>query len=294
MKYNWTIYCPIEMAMTLDYFVEKYILSQEQIDKMKKGNFDINVSMPPKRLSINALCREISKEEALINNGYEEDPEIIRQRIESDTGLKAKLKSKFKFDFDSFDDDTFKKLKLMKLIYRLHKQDGRLYDLLEKPSLEGVDNTSINVKTVYGELLSILKSETAKEVDKQFRRRAKDIAFKVGIEWEQIIYAATIRPLGKDAYERNQVLNRIDTYLQTIVARLPEVKSLDVSYNHSLFETFYLKILQYEQLGREHDLNTVHNYMSSMEVISQAYAKKYYAVLSEYIKITDIVILKRM
>lgn len=289
LKYKWIIHCPIEMGMTLDYFVEKYIISQEKINKMKKGTFDINVSVAPRKLSINALCREISKEEALMNGGDEENPEIIRQRFESDTGLKVQLKSKFDFDFDRFKDDVFRKLKLMKLVYMAHKQDSRLYDMLENPSLEGVDNTSINLKTVYGELISMLKSETAKEVDIHFIRRAKDITFKVGIEWEQIINVATIRLLQNGATEANKEINRINTYLKSVVTRLQDSKILGISYKHSLFETFYLKLLEYEQIGREYDLKIVNDYVINKEIITSEYIKKYILALNEYIKINDIV-----
>lgn len=288
LKYKWTIYCPVEMMMTLDYFVEKYILSQTEIDRMKKGSFDINVSVVPKKLSINALCREIAKEDALINNGHQEDTEVIRQRFESQMGLKSQLRNKFDFDLDSFGGNSFKKLKLMKLLYRVYEKDNRLYDMLANPSLEGVDNSLINIKTVYGEIILMLKSEVAKEVDKEFIRKTKDTILNVVREWENIMHFINAQLFKTNIHEQNEYIERIDEYLRIIVLEIKDIKTSELPYNHSVFETFYLKLLKYEQLGREYDLRKIHNYVSSKDEIKAKYLKKYHSNLNEYINVKDL------
>jgi hypothetical protein len=281
-------------AITVDYFIEKHILSQEQVNKMKSGSFDINVNkeLQLDKLTASALYLEIYQDEVAGKDEKEADKvsvENIRQEIEGTTsGLKVKLKKNFNFDFNNFNGQQYQKLKLIKLLYKMHKQENRLYDILGKPSLECVDNTVLNCESVYGQTLALLKNEIMKEIASDFIVEVKAATVSVCVKWEQIIQNVTYKLLFLDEDNLTYELKRIAKFLGSIIERLPKIDELDIPYKHSVFETFYFKLIQYECIGRQNDLCLVNSYEPKIEEVSNINIKQYLQILSEPVHIEGI------
>lgn len=289
------INCPVEMFVTVDYYIEKYLLSQEQINKMKQGYFDINVDkkLQLERITASDLYEEIFYEDILGKSQKEADKcnmERIRQKVEgTKSGLKLKLKKSFNFDFNKFEGQEYEKLKLIKLLYRVHEKNSRLYDVLGNPSLEGVDNTVLNYESVYGNIIALLKNEVMKEVDKEFIRNGKYTIYNVCKDWEIVIQSVYLKLFDLDKKLLTDELDRIDKFMSYLLYRLPDIKEVKVPYKHSLFETFYLKLLQYENLGRQKDLHKINSYNPKIDVkISDVYMKEYQKILETEVEVNRI------
>ncbi|KPI52987.1 hypothetical protein KW95_04345 [Clostridioides difficile] len=272
---------PVKIPVSVDYYIEKYLLSKEQINNIRKGKFDINSDKEIK-LSFSELNRELSNEKI---TSEEENFENIKKKMDI---LIKNLRKYLDYDIKKFKNEKYQILKLIKLIYNINsKNKKRLYYMLKNPSLEWGHNKFHNQKTEYGEIIAFLKNESMKEIDDiNFIKKAELTIFSIYNEFGKIINEFLEDCLEGEVYEYK--LQYINNVLKSIIDELPN-EDLHSCYEHSVFETFYLKLLQYEIIGEIKDSISIAKFNhQKKEKASEIYVYKYKKILHEKVKIDNV------
>lgn len=280
-KLKFDFFCiPNIGLVSIDFIIEKYLLSPEQINNMKSGLFDINTTKynaTEGNITASCLYKEIAKEsDKLCKPLFEEN---LRQKFEGKFGLKNKLIENFNFNLTSFNDSIYAKLKFQKTIFTIYQFDNSLYNLLANPSMENIPFSFNSPPPVHGKTISLLKNEIMKEVSIPFIVDSQRNLSKIISEWEYLLckissYEFLNLPSLKEE------LKRIDTFLkEKILKLLPDYSFFNQPNEHNIFETFFFKILQYEQKCMNTDIILLNNdllkNLSSNENNSDFYVNHY-------------------
>lgn len=280
-----------EGAVNLNYFREKYILTQDQIKKKKLGCYDINTTNVPIGAKVDyedlikELYEELVKERDLefAKNPRQECGEIVdkgnvRERLVRKDGIRVQLKKHLKLDLSLYKDNTDEKIarnKLLKLLYKLlkSKKPGKgsrgknLTLLLSKPTLENVDNSVIGYDTINGRIINDIKSEVMKELSPDFIRAVKKVVHDTVVIPENIlnILMEMMDGINTDQWLFEQFL-LIEKLLKELIL---DAKKLVISNQnqkiHTLFGKFYLKMIQSENIAREEDLITLNWWLLNLK-----------------------------
>lgn len=274
-----------EKKYSLDYYIEKYVFSKDEINKMKKGNFDINVDKENelkenKKLTATQLYSEICQEETTLENECSE--ENIRQQFEGPSGIKAQLRENLTFDIDSFNDSLYQKLKFQKLIYKQGKNN--LIGILSKPTLENIPSEYSKYKTKHGEIIQNLINELMKELSPEYIGRVINITREIPMQWTKIL--ATISD-HKMFYEDIEEFKRINEVLNNWYNKLPKIEDLKIKNKYNIFETFFLNVITHQQISLEKDLLKIHEYKKDIQ-IDEDWKKKYLNILDIFINIDEL------
>ncbi|MGX8797705.1 hypothetical protein ACR6HW_16835 [Fusibacter sp. JL298sf-3] len=262
------ILMPIEIDATVDYYVEKYILSQEQVNTMKSGLFDINTKreLSKEELKISRLYKELSDEEDKRNeldeskNQHSTNIDFEQKIKGANSGIQTKLKKKVGFDLEDFALEKYEQLKILKLLYNFEKVEKlNITKMLENPSLENVSNRIIGVESTNGDITERLKNEVMKELTPDFIGLAKQVIVDIVKEWEVEMQNITSLFLIEKSSKSENGLEKIKLSLDDILELIPDKQS--ITYKHSLFESFYLLILTHENISRQLDLLKIHEYI---------------------------------
>lgn len=250
---------PKEMSVTYDYFIEKCILTQERINQIKPGLYDIGTkrTLQPEQLKYSCLYQEI------LNESNVNDVENIRQKFDGEnSGIKTLLKDKIGISLSEFENEKYEQLKLLKLLYKLIKDNANqnLFLILTKPSLENVDNSIVGFSGKNGSVFTEAKSEAMKEITPEFIRDVKLQLAKVGKREE--LFLNTIR-LCKRRPDFFKIIEQFQTKAHEIERKF-DVMTI-VPNKHTLFETFFLKLLQAEMTARFSDFTELNIYVMYCE-----------------------------
>lgn len=272
------------------WFIEKYIIGQERLEKIY-GCYAMGIKRKLKinELDINAMCRALTIY-APECYGYDEK-DIYRNitRTGEKAGLIQRLKEQLDFDVDAFCDDQ-EKLKLLYLCYRFEMKYGSkaLTAFLQKPSLENEDTIWAGIKTANGEMTAFLKHNIEREITPQFILTAKRMVDMVATGWEHQIRDVRLQ-LDANLFKDNR--NEIERIYKMVgeYAQFYNKKSyLHGRYKHSLLETFYLKLLEHENLGREYDIISVSNNIMNVDITQSGNHELYDQLAVQEVKITDV------
>lgn len=254
----------LDEKVSYDFYIEKYMLSEERLLKMKKGKFDIGVNRDVNKKDITkvSLINEIFEEgyahksEVHINDEEWESKTkaMIKQRLYDDeSGLIKKLKNRLNFDIKLFDESQeYSGLKLLKLLYRFEKAEGKskgenITNILFTPSLENVDNSSAGIIGKYGLLITELKNEVRKEIGVDYERNVRFGIRNICFLWQEMLQMAEkmifSESISKE--QKTEELIRINTQL------IQQLKELNINYTFDtrLMESFYLKLNQLDQIS---------------------------------------------
>lgn len=229
-------------------------------------------------LTIAELCNEIADEnEELVSNSSDTLRDKFKNHDKS--GIIDKLTIILGFRIEEFD-DKYDQLKLLKYLYHLEKNGLskskrhydktkiRIIDVLNKPRLDNI-NTPIAINSVYGSILSEMKSGIEKELRKESIVSKQEKFKYINSYWEKITHKtfdyvmSEIALNNKDsAYDE---LERIDRYLKhKILERLPNVLELKLPNRESLFDTFYNILVSHEVMCYDADRLRI-NYQIALE-----------------------------
>lgn len=252
------IHCA-EGIVSGDYYCEKYILTQEQINALKKGFYDINTKrdLTGKTVNYEGLLEEIVEQD---NNKV--DQESIKSRLYD---LRRKLKNTMEIDLDSYGDEKYASIRLLNLLYNVtksyeagKKKGKNIFWILDKPSLENVDNSIISYKTINGKIIHELKNEAMKEVDKEFIIEIKEELVNSYKAVEDILNMFNNAMESGRVSDENLLIELIKFKQQITIEKENEI--ID-DQQITLFEKFYFKLLEHEYLARDSDLARINNWI---------------------------------
>lgn len=164
-------------------------------------------------------------------------------------GLVYRLQ-KLGIDIEKFSDNG-EKVKLLFFLTLFEKSEGvELLPFLANPTLENVDNSVVGGFTKNGELISKIKRNIEKEISHRYIKEARGILADIALQWQKVMEFVLFQ---LDVDESNiKELERMYYQLQFIQSMFHgQIIRL---YKDSLLESFYLKILEHESIGREKDI----------------------------------------
>jgi hypothetical protein len=272
------------------WFVEKYIVGQERYEKIY-GCYEMGVerSLNELELNLDQMCRALTIYSVECCEMDQKDIYRNITRNGKKTGLIQRLKEQLDFDINDFDDDQ-EKLKLLYLCYRFERRFGNktLTAFLKKPSLENVDNSYTEIQNVNGEMMAFLKRSLEREVAVKFVVVAKEMVDKVARGWEKQIIDLR-QQLDYDLFTDNkQEIERAYKMVGGYEQFYNKKTYLHGRYKHSLLETFYLKLLEHENIGREYDVIAVSNSVLDVDFVENDTVEFYDRLAAIEINISEV------
>jgi hypothetical protein len=230
--------------------IEKNIVGQERLKKIY-GKYTLGVKYSFSALELNDSIWIRDLVDTLDNDEWDEFAIERYFYREKGSGLVHRLQ-KLGIDLQRFSNDG-EKVKLLFFLCCFEKQRRiEMTPFLSNPTLENVDNGFVGSITRNGELISEIKMNIQKEITNRYIIDSKEKLKNIALQWqnviEQILYKLDLDVGGWNKKE----LEQIDLQLQFIQSMFLSNKI--IQYKDTILETFYLKILQHENLGRENDI----------------------------------------
>ena len=273
-----------EFGMPANLVVEKYLIEQSRLEKIY-GPYDLIIKRELTRdervfevwvkgfLAKLENCeqekkytRNSKKEKKLVDKIIDFEPNQYFYRTEK--GLIHRLES-LGFEINSFDDKDYidEKIRLLSFLAVFELKENIKYkSFLGNATLENVSNILTDESTKNGELMKRLKYGLMRGVDESFVRNAKDTIYIIIRKWEEVIL--NIYTLVDMSCEKSylQKLSKIN-YIMTEFLKKYDVDEMfcKKEHDHSLLETFYLKILQHENIARQNDIIDIGFYILSQK-----------------------------
>lgn len=237
----------IDITISKAWFIEKNIVGQERLKKIYgKYAFGVEHIFSSKELSDDRWIPELV--DALRDDECDEYA-IRRYLYRRKKGLVYRLQ-KLGIDIEKFSDNG-EKVKLLFFLTLFEKSEGvELLPFLANPTLENVDNSVVGGFTKNGELISKIKRNIEKEISHRYIKEARGILADIALQWQKVMEFVLFQ---LDVDESNiKELERMYYQLQFIQSMFHgQIIRL---YKDSLLESFYLKILEHESIGREKDI----------------------------------------
>ena len=157
-------------------------------------------------------------------------------------------------DVTAFSDKN-EKVRLFFFLYRF-KTDIRRYlnSFFSKPTLENVDNFRVGDITRNGEMMRKLKNSVARGISDSASRTIQETLVDIILQWQDELIKVHEISQALTPELNIQDLQRINNNLDQLMRFTSNSENHLGKYQHSLLETFYLKLCQHENIGRQHDL----------------------------------------
>ncbi|MHB8129263.1 MAG: hypothetical protein ACYDEX_09720 [Mobilitalea sp.] len=270
------------VIMTEAWWVEKNLVGQKRLEKIY-GPYAFGIERK--------LTEEEMKDSEWLRNLADKYPD--KQRTPKDIwkyyhrdegedegsskkGLTKRLE-KLGFYVDRFS-DTQEKVKLLYYLYCFETEKKvQLGSFLGNPTLENVDDSFVGITTKNGELMSDLKRTIARELTPDYTKKVLNLLVCIGNKWEEQLVKVITRLDYSINGEYLCDLKRISEQLRDCLNTMHEMP--EGSYQDSVLETFYLKLSQHENLGREFDIMDV-NVMEESEDETLTYYPEIYKTLA--------------
>lgn len=283
----------IGLGISVDWMIEKYVVGQDRLEKIY-GCYDLRIE---RELTENECQRSTWFSSlsdlfpTLCRSGYDIYQYFYRnkdgQNIDERKGLVGRLRD-WGLDIDQFDNKS-EKIRLLFYLYCFEvNHNVKLASFLKNPTLENVDNSLVGDITRNGELMAELKNTISKAISTDFIQHAKKTISYIPLQWQTQM--AKIHMIASNSPKKifTRELVRIDAYLDLMLKQSSISNKKGGIYRHSLLETFYLKLLQHENLGRENDIidvanATEHHYAASIDNI-----ERYNSMLNKTVKKDDV------
>ena len=272
------------------WFIEKYIVGQKRLEKIY-GCYAMGIKrrLEKNELDVNAMCKALTIYAPECYGHDEKDIYRNITRTGEKAGLIQRLKEQLGFDVEEFCDEQ-EMLKLLYLCYRFEMKYGSkvLTAFLQKPSLENADTIWAGIKTANGEMMAFLKHNIEREISPRFITTAKRMVDMVAAGWERQIRDVRIQ-LDVDLFKDNRrEIERIYKMVGGYAQFYNKKTYLHGRYKHSLLETFYLKLLEHENLGREYDIISVSNDVLNADIIQSGKCELYDQLAVQEVKISEV------
>lgn len=240
-----------------DWIFEKYQISQERLKNIY-GPYAMGIEY--NLIQKESICTKAFYdylEINCINNGTNSTTIDVKQYFERNkdgknadnrNGIIRKL-FLWGLDISKFN-NQLDKLKLFYLLFMFENNSNqkiKAFSFLDNPTLENVDVKDDTHKTKNGELLSKLKYEVAKQLTPDFIEFANKTLATIMLEWDDIFNFQRIK-------HKSQTTEKEITAIKNNIVSISPLNTYESKFSHSLLETFYIKIIQHELLGREKDI----------------------------------------
>jgi hypothetical protein len=275
--------------VNFDFYIERLILTDEELKQIKTGLFDIGITKEIDKADVtfSKLYDEIFSESTYINvdEKHGEIQRIEQKIIGSKSSIKSKLKNDLNFDIDAFNEtQKYSMLKLLKLLYLYEKdkednsKTQNIIRILAKPSLENVDNSFVGKPGKYGLLLAELRNDVRKEIELDYHLEVQETISRISFKWNRIFKKVEQLYFSTTDGERLKELNRIHANLQRIIVFLSSNKK-SFEYEAGIFQSFYLKLYQHDTIALldnltssvEFNINSPH----TIELMDTPYKKEF-------------------
>lgn len=274
-------YIPL-LLIPVNLTIEKCVIGQKRLEEIY-GSYDLIITrkLTKKEREINEWCTVLYCKISYV------EKDLNQYFYRPEKGLVARLKD-LGFDIDAFDKSKYidEKIRLLFFLGSFEIIENiKLKSFLGNPTLENVGNILCDEKTRNGELTKKLKFGLLRGISPCFVIEARDTVRSLIINWENVI--VKILKLVDYSYRKTQLkkLQQINL-IMNIFMKEYDIESLFYSeYKHSLLETFYLKLIQHENVGRENDILDIEEFIrENKEDIIINNAEKYIHLQKEIIE----------
>ncbi len=195
-----------------------------------------------------------------IESTKEEAKEVVRLFLRRDGGYVDQLKRYLNLDLDCFDYSGIRnqqeRVKILYLIYRMKKKDSpntNIWQIFNKPTMENIDDFFLDWKTKNGDIIHHIKSNLEKEISPHIRKKINQDFCFITTSWN--CFLSEIQTKLDSLCSDGCVSNNLSSIINKIESiDIPHKPYTSTKYELSPIETFYLRILQHEQIGQITDI----------------------------------------
>ena len=246
-------------AVPEDWWIEKRFVSQERLEKIY-GPYAMCCQRKLRQgeCDIWKLCKNLL-EHLPVELSSELDERKLYKRFERDDGygIPARLYRYLGIDLEKMGSPTERFRLLYLIAYVEIKYNVYVTELLQKPSLENVDNSFIGRETHNGEIVSELKHEIEKAIKPEYVATVKMLLANIPSNWEHIIMEVRVLgDYGKEVLDLDDIPSVFETLLEFQKKNLKWDRPL-MDPTDGLLEGVYLLLSAHEIFGRELDLINV-------------------------------------
>lgn len=235
-------------AMSLEEFIDRFMPTKYTFEsKYDMGN---SCEMEESDYADRAIIAEIS-EKFIDEKGTITDE--IRIAIKQKSGLIDRIKKYLGIDLNKTDkNDDREKRERSKIIYFFYMLEHRYHPgtkvlmLLDKPSMESVDNTLLGWQTYHGETIRFVKESLGKELSLEKKDHIYSTLANISMAWDAILDNA--RFLLDFLYDYGFDYNLVELFPSSIPDFTGNTSNQDDICQYPI-ERLYLTISQREYLG---------------------------------------------
>lgn len=264
------------------WFIEKYMIGLERVEA-KYGCYLMGIE------------RQLTKEELDWEYLYSDlderypgsDAKRNITRNETDKpGLLIRIKDAFGFDMISdFPNEQRARMKLVYLLYCFERDfNVEFTSYYKNQTLENINDIIVNEKTKNGQLLEYLRRHLVRELKVDYIRYVNVSCTKMIEDWEKQLRDLMFKLDTLVTRDTKEELNKECNLALEMFAPVQKITEHG-KYKHSLLETTYLKLWQYENLCREKEILEITDR-------TQKFIRELPDDLSEYQKLAGKTVLK--
>ena len=264
-------------TVTEAWWIEKNFVGQERLEKIY-GPYAMccKRKLTSEECEIWKLCKSLANHLSAVLSEAIGEHTIYRKIVrDDDAGIPARLKKYFGIDIENMGDKT-SQFRLLYLIAMVEiKYNVYVTELLQKPTLQNVDNSFVGRRTRNGEIIAELKRETEKALSDAFVTTTKKFLSGLAREWEQSI--KNVRLLSDYGTLDLEVDNLAQMYEKVLAFQNERVDWKEYKFDASdgLIEGFYVLLSAHENIGRELDLIDIADQVGGIDMISDEVKEQY-------------------
>lgn len=257
-------------AMSMEEFIERFVSTEYTFESIyDMGNpHELKDSECTDKAVATEICRILMSEKGQTMAMAEKGMTItdVCNELDRKSGLIERIKKYLGIDLNELDrDDDREKRERSKILYFFYMLEHREYDkvnvlmLLDKPSMENIDNKFLGWKTHNGEIFRTVKEALGKELSLEEKGRIHSTIATISIEWDIILNNA--RLLLDFLYDYGFDYNSVELIQSPIPIVISDKSNQKNTYQYPV-ERLYLTISQREYLGNLLDIdfvNKIHN-----------------------------------
>ncbi|MFS0558582.1 hypothetical protein [Brevibacillus sp. 179-C9.3 HS] len=250
--------------VTLDYYIRKEWFPV--VDPVEEcGQFAPESRWDGREIMSKDLIAEIRHEtKSQCTDWRKYDDENIKNKLFGTSGLRENLKRRVGFDTEPYRQrQTFEEFQLLKILYQIEKHHSdkvNVTKLLGDLSLENVDRSILGERSVHGHVVTQLLTEVQLAIEPRFPVIANQTIIALTMAWnEKLLQIAAITRTKHPKHFRVAELKRILDYATLLLDRLDDPQPVS---DNRLLESFYLRVLQLQQIARTHDIDRVTSFVA--------------------------------
>lgn len=238
-------------AVPDSWLVERLLIGESRLEQIY-GCYDLRIS----RKLTDAELTGVVWMSALLDkfpDSVKTTTDIYDNVYGKKDGLADRLKE-LGINVTAFSDES-EKVRLLFFLYCFENGNSMyLKSFFSKPTLENVDNFRVGDITRNGELMRKLKNSVARGILDSASRTIQETLVGIILQWQDELIKVHEISQAQTPELNIQDLQRINNNLDQLMIFISNSENHLGKYQHSLLETFYLKLCQHENVGRQRDL----------------------------------------